>query len=349
MIRRLILCAALVAAPPLAAQEAPPRPVVSEIVSGEAVGLRAFPGVIEAEAETLLGFQTTGQIETRTAQLGDRVQAGQVLATLDQISLAQDVATAEAALRSAEASAAFAAQSLARAEELARRGVAPRAQLEAAQAGHAAARATERAAAANLERARDAAKFGTLTAPAAGVVTATLVEPGAVVTPGTPVLRLATAAGREAVIDVPQEALALMPLGTRFTIEPRIEGGSAVGGSLRLIEPVADASTRTRRLRIRLTEAGAQMRLGTFVTARFDRPDQPVFTLPAAALRITPEGVQVWRVSAARQAEAVTVQIGAHLGERIIITQGLSAGDEVLVRGIHSVQEGAQLGARVTP
>lgn len=349
MIRGLTLALALIAAQPLAAEAPQPRAVVSEIVTGEAARLRAFPGTIAAEEEALLGFQTSGQIETRPVALGDRVEAGQILATLDQISLAQDRAAAEAALRAAEASAAFAAQSLARAEELARRGVASQAALEGAQASHTAAAAAARAALADLERARDATHFGTLTAPASGVVTATLAEPGTVVTPGTPVVRLATEAGREAVIDVPQETLALLQPGARFVIEPRIEGGQAVSGTLRLIEPVADAATRSRRLRIRLGPEGAQMRLGTFVTARLDSPAQPLFTLPAEALMLTPEGALVWRVGPERRAEAVLVQLGAALGTRMIITGGLREGDEVLVRGIHSVEEGAILGARVQP
>lgn len=347
MIRALAVL--LMTALPLAAEEAPPRAVVSEILTSEAARLRAFPGVIAAEEEALLGFQTTGQIETRPVLLGDRVAAGQVLATLDQISLAQDLSAAEAALRAAEASAAFAAQSLARAEELARRGVAPQAALEAAQAGHAAALASERAAEANLERARDATHFGTLSAPASGVITATLAEPGTVVSPGTPVVRLATEAGREAVIDVPPDTLSLLRPGARFVIEPRFEGGEAVTGTLRLIEPVADASTRTRRLRIRLGPEGAQMRLGSFVTARLDQPGAPLLTLPASAVLSTPEGAQVWRVGAGRRAEAVAVQLGEQLGTRVIVTSGLSAGDEVLVRGIHSVSEGTVLGARVQP
>lgn len=349
MIRAFTLAMALGAALPLSAEEPAPRPVVSEIISGAAERLRAYPGVVGAEVETLLGFQTTGQIETRPVHLGDRVTAGEVLATLDQISLAQDVAAAEAALRSAEASAEYAAQSLARAQELSRRGVASAAVLEAVQARNSAAVAAAHAAQAQLARARDAASFGTLTAPAPGVVTAVLAEPGTVVTPGTPVVRLATEAGREAVIDVPEATAALLAPGERFIIEPRIEGGRAVPGELRLIEPVADASTRARRLRIRLLGAGAHMRLGTLVSARLDRPDMALLTVPVQALMLTPEGAQVWRVGAERRAELVTVQLGATLEGRVIVTSGLSEGDEVLVRGIASVRAGESLGPRVAP
>jgi len=326
-----------------------PRPIVSEIVTGSAIAARGFPGVIAAEVETTLGFQTSGRIESRPVNLGDAVRSGQVLATLDQITLADDVAAAEAGIRAAGAQADFARQSLARAEELFRRGVAPEAALEAAQAKAQASTAAVEAARADLARARDAARFGTLSAPSAGVVSLVLAEPGTVVTPGTPVLRLATEAGREAVIDVPDDMLAVLPPKAQFHVESRGEGERSVEGRLRLVEPVADASTRAHRLRIALADGGASFRLGSLVTAKLDLPGDLLLTLPIAAVFETADGPRVWRVGAERRAEAAPVTLGQRLGERVVITSGLSEGDEVLIRGIHSVAKGQVLGPRVSP
>lgn len=348
MIRPLVLVL-LALAPAAARAEAPVRPVVSEIVTGLAIATRDFPGVIAAEVETTLGFQTAGRIETRPVNLGDAVTAGQVLATLDQVTLAEDVAAAGAGLRAARAEADFARQSLERAQELHRRGVAPMATLEAAAAKAAAARATVDRARADLTRARDAERFGTLSAPSAGVVSQILAEPGAVVTPGTPVLRLATAAGREAVIDVPDEMLAVLPQDAHFTIETRGDGPKTLSGRLRLIEPVADASTRAHRLRISLADGGHAFRLGTLVTARLDLPEAPLLTLPMAAIRPDTDPPQVWRIGPDRRAEAVPVRLGQHLDDRVVITSGLAPGDEVVIRGIRSITPGQPLGPRVSP
>ncbi|KQB15577.1 efflux RND transporter periplasmic adaptor subunit [Rhodobacter capsulatus] len=343
----LALAPAIPPAPALA--EALVRPVVSEIVTGSAIATRDFPGVIAAEVETTLGFQTAGRIETRPVNLGDAVTAGQVLATLDQVTLAEDVAAAEAGLRAARAEADFARQSLERAQELQRRGVAPLATLEAAAAKAAAARAAVDRARADLSRARDAERFGRMSAPSAGVVSQILAEPGAVVTPGTPVLRLATAAGREAVIDVPDEMLAVLPKDARFTIETRGDGPQTLPGRLRLIEPVADASTRAHRLRISLEGGGQALRLGTLVTARLDLPEAPLLTLPLAAIRPDTDPPQVWRLGPDRRAEAVPVTLGQRLDDRVVITSGLTAGDEVVIRGIRSITPGQSLGPRVSP
>jgi len=236
-----------------------------------------------------------------------------------------------------------------RAQELSRRGVAPQAALEAAEAKAAAARASVASARADLSRARDAERFGRLTAPAAGVVSLILAEPGTVVTPGTPVLRLATAAGREAVIDVPDDMLSVLPKDARFTIETRGDGMLTALGQLRLIEPVADASTRAHRLRISLEGGGHAFRLGTLVTARLDLPEAPLLTLPAAAILTDGEPFRVWRIGPDRRAEAVPVTLGQPLGDRVVITAGLAPGDEVVIRGIRSLTPGQHLGPRVSP
>lgn len=338
----------LLSALSLAAEE-PARPVISEIVTGKAMTSRLFPGVIAAEVETTLGFLTAGRIATRPVDLGDSVEKGAVLAKLDQVTLAEDVAAARAALASARALADYAAQSLKRTTELHRRGVASEATLEAAQAEDLSARAEMQAAEAELARAEDAERYGTLTAPAAGVVSSVLAEPGTVVNAGTPVVRLATMAGREAVIDVPDEVLAVLPENAQFTVATRYEDALVTSGRLRLIEPVADASTRAHRLRISLSDAGRGFRLGALISARLDLPEATLLTVPRAAVWMDGDQPKVWRIGADRRANAAPISLGRQVGANVVVTAGLAEGDEVLIRGIHSVQEGQTLGARLAP
>lgn len=342
----ILVAAALAVAPGAGRAEEALRPVVSEIVTSEAAHLRSFPGVVAARVETTLAFQTPGRMQIRRFSVGDRVARAQVLARLDQITLSEDVSAAQAAVNAAQAQAEFAAQSLARAEELRRREVASEAVREAAQAKADAARAALRAAQADLVRAVDAARYGTLRAPASGVVVAAYVEPGTMVAAGTPVLSLATEEGRDVLIDVPQEVLAVIAPESRFVITPRIEGGAPMAGTLRLIEPVAEGGTRARRLRIALEDAARAPRLGALVDVRLDLPEVAALSLPRAAVFDTGEGARVWRVGPGRRAEAVAVTIVPGPEGRVLVTQGLAAGDEILIRGIHSVTPGQELGAR---
>lgn len=320
-----------------------PRPVISEIVASEALRMRDFPGQISAAVESKLGFLTSGQIARRPAQVGERVKQGDVLAALDRITLSNDRAAAEAALRAAEARADLARQTYARTEELGRRGVVPEAQLEQVTAARDAAEAQLIAARAGLARAIDAETYGTLVANADGVILAVHAEPGETVEAGTPVVTLATGSALEAVIDVPSETLALLEPGAEFSILPRSVNAQPLKGHLRLIEPVADSGARAHRLRIRLDQPGA-LRIGSLVSVSLEMPVTPVVTLPRAAL--SKDG-KVWRIGAGRKLSAVSVELGEAVGNRIIVTKGIEEGDEILIRGVNSVTEGQIVGERL--
>ena len=354
--RKMLLLLLAVAQPVLAesvpaetvsAEKAPPRPVISEILRSEATRLPSFPGTITAEVESVLAFQTPGRIASRAVEPGDRVVAGDELATLDQISLADDVSTAKAALKAAEAQAALAQQTLDRAEQLARRGVSATVQVETAIAGRDSSAAAVIAAKANLARAEDAARYGVLRAPSAGVVIAAPVDPGTMVAPGTPVVTLAVDETLEVVINLPPEVLTLLGPDPRFLIRPRSARAEPVPGRLRLVEPVADSTTRRSAVHIRLDGKSALIRIGSLVEVDLSLPEAAVLSLPLVAIRQTDTGAQVWRIAAQnRQAEAVAVTLGERIGDRIVVTGALNPGDEILVRGVNSITEGQTLGER---
>jgi len=327
-----------------AGEPATPRPVVTEIVAGEAARLRDFPGTIMPQVESVLGFLAAGRIETRPVDVGDKVKAGDVIATLDPIELNADVEGAEARLRAAEAEADLARETHARTSELVDREVATTAQLEQATANRDATAAAVTAAKADLALARDAASNGSLVAPADGVVVATTAEPGSVVAAGSPVVTLATDSGLEAVIDVPAQLAAYLEPGAGFLIRRGEGEGTAFAGTLRLIEPVANAASRTHRLRITLAE-GSGLRLGSLVrVAAQQRAKNPILTLPRVA--IMPDNT-VWRIGAGRKIEKVKVILGEEIADRVVVSVGLNTGNEVLVRGINSVTEGQIVGERV--
>ncbi len=328
----------------LADEAAVPRPVVSETVVEGAAALRSSVGVVEARSQSVLAFQTVGRLAERPVKVGERVAAGAQLARLDQVTLAEDQASAEAALTAAQVQLRTAEASLARTRELQDRGVVPVARLEAAQRMRDAALAGLEAARADLSRAKDAAGFADLLAPEAGIVLAVLAEPGQVVSAGQPILILARGEAREAVIDLPAAEAAALPAGARFVLD-QPGGGASIGGILRLVEPVSSAATRSRRVRIALPDGVAGFRIGALVHARRDFAGEVVLSLPQTALFGDPP--QVWRVSPeGRAVEAVAVQVLGSAGQdRVVIGAGVALGDEIVVRGVHSLTAGAVVGA----
>lgn len=91
-------------------------PLVRTVTVGETADNAAsfYPGEVRGRYESQLAFQVTGKISARLVNVGDRVQAGQILLTLDPKDISQNVEAASAQLASAKANQKLAADNAAR-------------------------------------------------------------------------------------------------------------------------------------------------------------------------------------------------------------------------------------------
>lgn len=281
---------------PQAEAPAPPRPVVTEIVTDGDISPigRSIPGVITAATEVQMAFQTLGRMVERNVDIGDRVERGDVLARLDPEDLAGATHSAEAALATAEVNLTTAANSAGRARSLRDRDVASTAQFEQAEQALSAARSAVEQARARVKSARDAERFAVMSAPISGVVSAVRATPGAVVAAGDPILTLSSEDRVEARIDLTEAELAGVTPGTEFLVWRDRVTDNSVKGQVKRISPVADSQTRTRRVHIALPP-GTGFRLGSLVRAGRVTSQAARLTVPAAALLDRPEPA-VWIV-----------------------------------------------------
>ncbi|NHF73604.1 efflux RND transporter periplasmic adaptor subunit [Paracoccus xiamenensis] len=359
----LAVISALLLAAPAAAFELPwgkkdealpqlsPRPVVSVVVTDLPSELRSFPGVVVAGTEVQLGFQTLGRLSARPVDVGDHVRTGALLAELTPDDLQDNVRAARSAVDAAQVRLETAQATAERTRDLAKRNVASRAQLEQAERGLKSAEAGLAQAQSELARAADAEGFARLLAPFDGVVSAVMETPGAVVGSGTPVLTLSDVNTREAVIDLPEAVLSAMPVGTEVEIQLESDSETRSTGRISRIDPLADAATRTRRLHLSMDDP-TNFRLGTLIRAQRGGPRSNFVALPEAAIAGTADAPWIWIV--ARRGDAATVsarkvELGLRLNGLVEISAGLSAGEEVVVRGVHSLTEGQPVGERVKP
>lgn len=329
----------------------PVRPVVSQIVQDRGTDDRSIPGIVASRTQVTMAFQTLGRMVSRPVDLGDRVEQGDLLATLASEDLAASTRAAEAALAAAEVQRDTARLALERATALAERNVASAAQLEQAQRAAAAAEAGAEQARSALVQARDAQGYARMTAPFAGAVSAVYETPGSVLGAGTPVLQLSADDGREAVIDLPESVLASLPENAVFTVWQGADPALQVRAVLDRIDPVADTATRTRRLYLTLPPDAA-FRLGALVRARLGTAGEPALTIPSVAL-FDRDGVpHVWRVRRDGDpalVEAVAVSPAGNFDGAVLVRDGLAPGDEVVIRGVNSLRDGQAVGPSVRP
>ena len=143
------------------------------------------------------------------------VEAGQPLALLDEADLALQAEQAAAELSAANGVVAQATAAETRAKELRQKGWSTDAQLDQAKAAADEARARLNRAERSVELTKNSLSYARLVADAAGVVTATLIEPGQVVSAGQTAIRVARLAEKEVVVAIPETLLARAKSGER--------------------------------------------------------------------------------------------------------------------------------------
>lgn len=357
----LILLAAL--ATPVVASDDPtavtvpaldtPRPVVSEIVDAHAGYRSRFVGIVGARTETDLGFLLAGTLAERPVETGDLIEKGAVLARLDPEDLDADVRAAEAGVQVALAQLRAARDAENRARELLSRGTDSATRLEDAERALTGAFATVEQSRAALAQARDMRGFATLTAPQDGVIVQTDVEAGASVSAGQRVVVLASTEMREITLDVTERDAAALNEGLLFDVTLAANTDVTAQAALRRIDPVAATSTRTRRVHLTLQDPPEGFRLGALVRVSPATTAALDITLDHSAV-LDPEGSPaVWVVSRSDDGATGTVHrtpvtLGIRFGARVRITGGITAGDEVVTKGIHSLEEGQTVGPGVS-
>lgn len=328
-------------------EQAPPqeiiRPVLSQIVEPHAHSAQGFAGTIEPEFSAELSFRLLGRLVARDVGVGDMVAKGATLAALDPLTLELAAQSARADLSTAEAQLANAAASEERQRALL-------AEANTSQAVYDSAKQALESAAANVERARAAlAKseeqlgYARLYSDFDGVVTATGAEVGQTVSPGQMVVTVARSDAREAVVDIPDQMAASLKIGTEFDVAMQSLPTLRAMGHVREIAPQADASTRTRRVRLALDNPPDSLRLGTTVTATPATPAEAEIDLPLTALLEKDGKSFVWVVDPAASTVSLRdVEVKARDGSTFT-AGGLDPGLRVVTAGVNSLTEGQKV------
>lgn len=301
-------------------------------------------GPITAVEEMQLGVELSGlRVTAVNVDEGEQVDAGDVLLTLDARTLDSDLAQANAALNEAEAGAALARSNLARGEQLAGGQYISAASLDELRA----ARTQAEARVGTARAARDAAQlrrdFATLRAPADGVISARLVQPGQVVAAGSELLRLIKNGELEWRAELPAADLGLVDPGDR--VELRERDGDVVVGTVRAVSPGVDAASRTGTVFADLPEP-AELQPGTYLEGRINTGLATVPVVPAAAV-VLRDGFPTVFVVEGDSARMARIEPGARDNGFVEVREGLDDGAQVVVRGAGFLADGDTV--RVVP
>ncbi|WP_037035919.1 efflux RND transporter periplasmic adaptor subunit [Rahnella sp. WP5] len=320
---------------PVRTISAPPPVALSSLIQ---------TGEIRAHEEVTLGFRLDGRILTRQAEVGDRVIAGQVLATQESETSRNQFSSAQADLNSARAAEQVAALSLRRMQLLMPSGAIARSQLDSAQADWQAARAKRQSSEDALKNAQENVSWTKLTAPADGVITQVSASAGQVVSAGQSVITLASGSLRDAVFDVADPQSVPQQADSLFTISLLSAPSVVAQGHFRDVSPQADPQTRTWRLRITLDNPPPAMALGASVQLTLNASGPRLIALPASALTRSGDKPAVFVVDEKTLTLHLRpVDIGRYSTSEIFLSAGVQPGERVVIAGVSKLREGEKV------
>ncbi len=360
-IRGLLTAALLLAAAALAptawAQDGPPAsPVhVDEVVVAPLAQTAPVIGRVVAQRAGPVAARIDGAVADYLVEVGDRVNAGQPIALIDDavLSAERDLAAArlseaEALVETKRAALALAGQELSRLEGLresaafsqaryddARQTVAiARSELGESESAVAAARAELALADLNLF-------YAEVRAPYAGVVTERQSEAGAYLRTGEPVISLVADDALEIEVEVPFMRLAGLQPGTE--VEVRLADESVHSAEVRALVPAEDPRTRTRPVRLipKFGDVATPLAPGQSVSVQV-----PVGAardvLSVAKDAVLPRAGGRTQVFVVEDGKAMLrdAQLGVAVGDRFEVLGGLEPGDLVVVRGNERLRDG---------
>lgn len=179
--------------------------------------------------------------------------------------------------------------------------------------------------------------------PLSGVVVEKLVQKGEYVSVGTPLFNIADLSRVWAEIELFEDEIPHVSLGTTVTITSAALPGRRLSGRVTYLNPFVDPKTRTVRARVELPNPAGVLRPDMFVNAAISIPLSSSLVVPLSAVVDTGSRSVVWVEREGGVFEQRTVETGERAGDRIQIRSGLTAGEKVAVSGAYLIDSESQL------
>jgi membrane fusion protein, multidrug efflux system len=315
------------AAPPAAVRAAP-------VTSAAAAQQTRAVGVLAPRNELKLAFKTGGMVDAVHVDAGDIVKRGQPLAALKRDEV--DAAVAQAAEAVAKARRDFERAQRLRADE-----VATDEQVQDLETAYNVARA-------NLGAVRFNASFARIDAPADGIVFERLVEAGELVQPGEAVLVLgATDSGWVVRTGLSDRDAVRVDVGSPAEVMFDAFPGRTFAGEITRVGASADRSTGTFEVEIEVQPEGARFARGLVAKISLELAERKTVASGATLVPVTalveangPQATVFVLDVAASVARRKEVTLGPIVGEQVIVTTGLSLGEQVITDGAAWLTDG---------
>lgn len=272
-------------------------------------------GTVASDRRIQISSRMSAYVEEVLVSAGDRVTNGQWLVRLDERELREQLAAAEAQGNQALAE-------FRRTQQLFQRNAATEQALTAAEAAFQSARA-------QVDRVKATLSYARVRAPIDGVVTERKVEAGDLANPGQLLLTLFDPVNMRLEVPVPVRLIDRFAIGQEFTAVLDHPAAFFPAVVTEIVGEI-DAQSRTRRVKLRLSQTDGGILPGAFGRIRLSLDAPPALVVPQASVIRIGQLDQVMLVRDGRMVNRM-VQLGRTVGDNVEVLAGLRPGDMIVV------------------
>ncbi len=303
----------------------------------------SLPAEIKAFVEAPIYARASGYIKTWTADMGDSVKEGQILAEIDTPELDQELARSRAELAQADAALELARTTAARWADLLKTSSVSEQEAAEKKADLALKTATREAARSNVRRLEQMKSFAHITAPFAGTITARKTDVGQLISAdnGKELFRLAQTQTLRVFVHVPQTLARAIESGQQAELAFAELPGRTFEAKVVRTAGAMDPESRTLLTELHVDNARGEILAGSFAQVRFiEAHPEAALTIPANALLFRAAGLQVGVVAPNDKIELRPVKLGRDFGHSVEVMAGLEATDRVVLNPPDSLNGG---------
>lgn len=314
------------ARPGVAPNSAPVRVQIQMIEAKKTISREEVVGTVRAKLQATIEAKVSARVERMLADPGQSVHAGDLLVQLDpreiQARLDQAMTERDQLARDVE-----------RLRGLKDSGAVSKQQFETVQS-------RQQMSAAAATEAETLLGYTRVLAPFDGIITRKLVDVGDLAGPGKPLLHMENPALLRLELDVPESLIGQVEQSAELPVQ--ISGYSGVlTGKVSEIAPAADPFSRTFLVKLDLPQKPG-LRGGVFGRASLPLCESVAVQVPAAAVLQRGQMEFIFIYSAGR-AQLRIVKTGHHSEQDVELVSGVTAGEQIIVRGIESLRDGMRV------
>lgn len=284
-------------------------------------------GVAEAINRSTMSAETSGRVVKVNFDVDDHVRQGDVIVELEDEQQQAGVIQARANLQAAMALRQDAAGAFTRIEAVFAQGAVSKAEMDKATAALQQADAGQRAAAAALQQAQQELAYTRIMAPYNGIVTERLIEVGETAQPGRSLMAGLSLDSMRIGVDVPQTLVESIRTERKAQVEIN---GQWIAAEEITVFPIADPTSNTFKVRLRLPEGVTGVYPGMYLKAGFVAGTRTSLLIPLPAVVLRSEVVAVYVVDDAGRVHLRHIRLGAPAAaDQVSVLSGLQAGERV--------------------